>query len=74
MKQSNNITMEKVELEEEALAEWDMKLADPEEFKVLSTEEGFYDRYEAQKKLLEEHMSEWESLEKKILLLKKKLV
>ena len=68
-----DLTMEKVEIEEEALAEWDRKLASPEEFKVLSTEEGFYGRYEAQKKLIETHMLEWESLEKKILQLKKKL-
>jgi len=67
-------TMEKVELEEESLAEWNKKLEDPSQFKILSTKEGFYDRYEAQKKLLGEHMLEWERLEKEIQKLQKKLI
>lgn len=58
--------MEEVQQHEQALEEWDRKLADPEDFKKLSAEEGFYDRYEEAKGELEKKMEVWEELEEEL--------
>lgn len=58
---------------EESLAIWDSRLADPTEFKKLSSEEGFYERYEKEKKELDALMEEWMQLEDDIKKAKQKL-
>lgn len=50
---------EEVHQKEEELKQWDAQLSDPESFKVLSAEEGFYDRYEKAKGELDRLMEEW---------------
>jgi len=59
-----------IAVEEAALEEFDRQLSDPELFKALSAETGFFERYERQKKELDVKMERWEKLEhqQKILL------
>lgn len=54
-----------VELEnaEALLAAWDAQLADSDKFKKLSSEEGFYAKYDAQKAKIATLISNWESCE-----------
>tara|TARA_R110002050_G_scaffold247802_1_gene385571 strand:- start:4812 stop:6764 length:1953 start_codon:yes stop_codon:yes gene_type:complete len=55
--------IEKLEGEIEAI---DAKMADPEQLKVLSEQEGFYDSYEAKKVSLEKKMRQWEAAQENL--------
>jgi hypothetical protein len=55
--------MHQIAAEESEIEEFDRKLSDPEAFKALSAENGFYERYEKRKAELEKKMERWEVLE-----------
>lgn len=57
---------EKIELQENVISSWDEQLQDPESFKKLSAEEGFYKKYEAEKQKLDDLMKKWEQATQKL--------
>ena len=61
-KRLDNIMVE-LENAEAMLAAWDAQLADSDTFKKLSSEEGFYAKYDAQKAKIATLISNWESCE-----------
>ncbi len=61
-KRLDNIMVE-LENAEALLAAWDAQLADSDTFKKLSSEEGFYAKYDAQKAKIATLISNWESCE-----------
>ena len=61
-KRLDNIMVE-LENAEALLAAWDAQLADSDKFKKLSSEEGFYAKYDAQKAKIATLISNWESCE-----------
>ena len=48
------------------LQAWDDRLHNPEEFKILSTEEGFYEKYEKARVAHDALMEEWMQLEEEV--------
>ena len=65
-KASNRVSKleEEIEILEAHIGDWDQKLQDPEQFKELSKEADFYDRYEAEKAKLEGLMADWEKAQR----------
>jgi ATP-binding cassette subfamily F protein 3 len=61
-----------IEKEETKIEEIDSKLHDPEQFKELSKEADFYEKYEARKVLLEKLMRDWEKAQEHLLNLEAK--
>jgi ATP-binding cassette subfamily F protein 3 len=57
---------EQIEQLEAKLKDLDAKLNDPEEFKELSKEPGFYEKYEADQARLLEMMEDWEKSQQKL--------
>jgi ATP-binding cassette subfamily F protein 3 len=56
----------KIEQQESIISDWDEQLHDPEAFKKLSTEAGFYEKYEAEKQKLDDLMKKWEQATQKL--------
>lgn len=61
-----------IEIEETKIEEIDSKLHDPEQFKELSKEADFYEKYEARKVQLEKLMRDWEKAQEHLLTLEAK--
>lgn len=61
---------EEVHQQEQQLKAWDDRLHNPEEFKKLSAEEGFYEKYEKARSVHDALLEEWMLLEEEVKALK----